>query len=184
MPVDGQSRSYTLGPIQVNRPYQMIAIDADAPDISNEWVEIDYALVDRKTQASYDAYGIAERYSGRDSDGSWSEGSRDTTVKIAAVPAGIYDLVVDVSGSKWQGGSSQIQTPAWGGPATRELKLQVRSGTIFPSNLLVAIIALLLPLLWIAWRHIKFEHARQSESDAGATGLAAMMNSSDDEEED
>ena len=184
VPVDGQSRSYTLGPIQVNRPYQMIAIDADAPDISNEWVEIDYALVDRKTQASYDAYGIAERYSGRDSDGDWSEGSRDTTVKIAAVPAGIYDLVVDVSGSKWQGGSSQVQTPAWGGPATRELKLQVRSGTIFPSNLLVAIIALLLPRLWIAWRHIKFEHARQSESDAGATGFAAMMNSSDEEEED
>ena len=100
------------------------------------------------------------------------------------MPAGTYDLVVDVSGSKWQGASSQFQTPSWGGPSTRELQLKVRSGTIFPSNLIVAIIALLLPLLWIGWRHIKFEHARQSESDAGATGFAAMMNSSDEDEED
>jgi hypothetical protein len=186
VPVDGQTRSYTFGPVQVTRAYQLVAIDATTPGLDNEWVDLEYSLVNRQSQASYDAYGVTERYSGRDSDGDWTEGSRDKTVKIAAVPAGTYDLVVDVAGNKWQQGSSYPapDQPSWAGAQARELHLKVRTGTIFPSNLLAAIIFLLLPLLLIAWRHIKFEHARQAESDAGATGLAAMLNQSDEDEDD
>ena len=58
----------------------------------------------------------------------------------------------------------------------------VASGTIFPSNLLVALIALFLPLLFIGWRHVKFEQARQDESDAGRTGVAALFTSSGDDD--
>jgi hypothetical protein len=105
VPMDGRERSVTLGPVTLTRPHQLVAIRASAPDIENEWIDLDYSLVNRATQASYDAYGLAEHYSGRDSDGPWTEGNRTPTVKIAAVPAGTYDLVVDVTGNVWTGGS-------------------------------------------------------------------------------
>jgi hypothetical protein len=190
VPVDAQTHSVTLGPIVAARPYQLIAVDAVAPDIENQWVDLDYSLVNRQTQASYDAYGLAEHYSGRDSDGPWTEGSRSKTVKIAGVPAGTYDLVLDFSGNSWRQGSSSSYAlpdqPAWGvsQPAGQVLHLTVRSGIIFPSNLLAALIALLLPLVLVLWRHVKFEQARQGESDQGLTGLAAALSSSDDDDED
>ena len=36
-----------------------------------------YSLVNRQSQASYDAYGLAEHYSGRDSDGPWTVLARE-----------------------------------------------------------------------------------------------------------
>jgi hypothetical protein len=184
VPMDGQSRSVTLGPIQVNRPHQLVAIRAQAPGIENQWVDIDYSLVDRRTQASYDAYGLAEHYSGSDSDGPWSEGSRAKTVKIAAVPAGTYDLVVDYTGNVWTGGTATqlLSQPLWSQPEPQQLRLTARTGAFFPSNLLLALIALFLPLILIIWRHIKFEQARQAESDDGATGIAALLENDEDDD--
>ncbi|WP_165356436.1 DUF4178 domain-containing protein [Sphingosinicella sp. BN140058] len=176
--LDGTSRTATLGPVTVTRPHQLIAIDAEAPGLENAWVDLDYALVDRKTQASYEAYGLAERYSGRDSDGDWTEGSRSATVKLAAVPAGTYDLVVDYSGQQWSGGS----TPNFGIAAPAEtLQITISSGAFFPGNALIALIFLLLPLLFFVHRHVKFEQARQDESDVGRTGVAKLFTSSDDD---
>jgi hypothetical protein len=186
VPMDGQSRSVTLGPVQVSRAHQLVAIRAEAPRIENQWVDLDYSLVDRKTQASYDAYGLAEHYSGRDSDGPWAEGSRSKTVKIASVPAGTYDLVVDYTGNLWTGGSASTQTfqPSWmgSGPSGQELRLVASTGTLFPSNFILAALALLLPLLILVWRHIRFEQARQAESDTGPSGVAALLESSEDDD--
>ena len=160
---------------------------ASAPDVENEWIDLDYSLVNRSTQASYDAYGLVEHYSGSDSDGPWTEGDRSKTIKIAAVPAGTYDLVVDYGGNVWTGSSSSYSsvTPAWGassGPSVRELRLAVRSGMIFPSNLLLVAIAMLLPLVLLLRNHIRFERARQAESDQGPTGLAKVFTSSEDDD--
>jgi hypothetical protein len=182
--LDGVTRNATLGPITVTRPYQLIAIDADARALENAWIDLDYALVDRKTQASYEAYGLAERYSGRDSDGTWSEGSRGTTIKLAAVPAGTYDLVVDYSAQQWNGGSSAnagfAAAPAAWQP---EISVRVSSGNFFFSNSLIAIIFLLLPLFFFLVRHVKFEQARQDESDVGRTGMAKLLTSSEDDDD-
>src|SRR5690606_22472240 len=117
LPVDltGTARTATLGPITVTRPYQLVAIRAQVPGPENGWVDLDYALVDRATQTSYQAYGAAERYSGRDSDGAWTEGSRRRTVKLASVPAGTYDLVIDYSGNSWRDFSSAYATSRTGG---------------------------------------------------------------------
>ena len=187
VPMDGRARTATLGPINVMRPYQLIAIRAQAPQIENEWVDLDYSLVDRKSQASYDAYGLAEHYTGRDSDGPWSEGSRSASTKIAAVPAGSYDLVVEFTGNVWNGGGSASplpEQPSWvaSQPETQSLRLVVGSGLIFPSNLLAAAIAMLLPLILLVWRHAKFESARQGQSDAPRTGIAALAPESEDDD--
>ncbi|MGZ8281803.1 MAG: DUF4178 domain-containing protein [Allosphingosinicella sp.] len=196
--LDGRARTATLGPVTVSRPYQIVSVQARAPNLENAWVDLEYALVDRATQTSYEAYGLAERYSGRDADGNWNEGSRAATVKLAAVPAGSYDLVVDYTGNRW--GSSSSASPSYssydfvtgkdgsggegGGDEAGSIQLEVRRGAVFRSNLIIAILLLLVPLIFIFNRHLSFEKARQGESDYDPTGVAAMFQQSDDEEEE
>ena len=212
--LDGRENSVTLGPVTVDRPYQLVRISASVANLENAWVDLDYSLVNRQNQETYQAYGVAERYSGRDADGAWTEGSRGATVKLAAVPRGTYDLVVDYSGNRWSGGTSSYTPPpidvppidggfqsdtdwAQGGgsktesPAaqpdeqgTHQLAIEVGTGYVFPSNFIVAMLLLFLPLIFFFSRHLKFEKARQAESDVGPTGMAAMFESDDDEEEE
>ena len=159
--LDRMTHTATLGPVTVDRAYQLVAIEARVPRLDNAWVDLDYALVDRATQASWNAYGAAERYSGRDSDGAWSEGSRGTTVKLATVPAGTYDLVVDYAGNRWGGGS--------GGADPDRVEIEVRTGAVFFSNFVLAALLILLPLIFVAIRHVSFESARKGESDFAPT---------------
>ncbi len=207
--LDGRENSVTLGPVTINRPYQLVRISASVANLENAWVDLDYSLVNRQNQETYQAYGVAERYSGRDADGAWTEGSRGATVKLAAVPRGTYDLVVDYSGTRWgSGGTSYAPPPIdsgfpsdtdWGGsktdpqaaqPAepepqgTHQVAIEVGTGYVFPSNFILALVLLFLPLIFFFSRHLKFEKARQAESDVGPTGMAAMFESDDDEEEE
>jgi hypothetical protein len=181
--LDGASRSATLGPITVTKPYQLVSIRAHAPSLDNSWIDIDYALVDRKTQTSFEAYGAAERYSGRDSDGAWTEGNRASSVKLAAIPPGTYDLVVDYKATRWAGKypfDPDYQPP----DTTQDLNISVRSGAFFGSNAFLAMLLILLPLVYFLARHVKFEQARQDESDFGRTGAAKLFTSDDDEGDD
>lgn len=180
----------TIGPITLARPWQKIEISADVPRLENGWLELDYRLVERSTQQAYDAYGAAERYSGYDSDGSWTEGSRRKTVTIPSVPAGTYDLVIDYSGKRWSGSTSSVTSiygvsDDWTAASNAPLvNIDVRQGGPYFSLFLIALILLPLPLLWGLFRHVSFEQARQDESDVGRTGLAAMFTSSEEEDDE
>ena len=192
--LDGRENSVTLGPLTVTRPYQLVRIRAEVPRLDNAWVDLDYTLVNRQNQDTYAAYGVAERYSGRDSDGDWTEGSRGATVKLAAIPAGTYDLVVDYSGSRWGGSSSGYSytpppdlgmfdggKPGVSSEPGETMNIEVGQGFVFPSNFVLALILILLPLIFIFTRHLKFEKARQGESDVGPSGLAAMFETEEDD---
>ena len=122
------------------------------------------------------------------------------------MPRGTYDLVVDYSGSRWsggmtsytpppvdlppidgwtQGGDSKTEPPSQAAePGTHEVAIEVGTGFVFTSNFILALILLFLPLLWFFRKHLKFERARQAESDTGPTGLAAMFEQSEDDEEE
>ncbi|MDP5281139.1 DUF4178 domain-containing protein [Sphingomonas sp. DG1-23] len=169
---DGGEQSVTLGPITLPRRYQSVHLRADVPRLENGWVDLDYSLVDRKTQQVYEVYGAAERYSGSDSDGPWSEGSRGTEVSIASVPGGIYDLVVEYKGNRWTGtGSYSTEAADWMDPANLpEVQVEMRQGVLYASNLLIALILIAIPLLFALIRHIAFEAARKGESDFAPAG--------------
>jgi hypothetical protein len=186
--VGAGERTATVGPLTLTRPWQFVSIRARVPTLDNSWLDLDYALVDRKSQQSFEAYGVAERYSGRDSDGPWTEGSRGSTVKIAAVPRGTYDLVVDYSGTRW---SSPSSGSSWSGygygsgyEAPQQAELVISTGGFFGSNLLLALALLLIPLAILAYRYIKFEQARQDQSDFGRSGAAKLFTSDEDEDDD
>jgi len=182
-------RTATLGPITLTRPHQAVSIRARAPWLDNAWIDLDYSLVDRRTQAAWQAYGVAERYSGRDSDGTWTEGNARSWIKMARIPAGTYDLVVDYSAQRWTGARNtrfgDLGLDDIAGARERQIEIEVRRGTVFFSNLLLAALLILFPLLIILSRHVKFEHARHDESDHGRTGIAKAFtgdSSSEDEE--
>jgi hypothetical protein len=176
---DGRDQTATLGPITFRNRYQRIEIRADVPRLENGWVDLDYSLVDRKTQQVYDAYGAAERYSGSDSDGAWTEGSRNSDISIASVPAGTYDLVVDYKGNRWTGASGYsslspyTKDPAggWMDEANApKIEVEVRQGTLFGSNILIALLLLAGPWLIALALHLNFEKARVNESDYAPAG--------------
>jgi len=139
-------------------------------------VEFGYGLVDRKTGTAYEASAIAERYSGSDSDGPWSEGSRSGSVKFAGIPRGEYDLVVDLSGNNWTGAQTNTATSIFGTdqsaapPSDQNVRIVVtRGGAVF-SNFLLAAFLILLPLLFVLMRHLSFETSRKAQSDFAPTG--------------
>lgn len=90
-----------LGTITVVRPWQFVSIEGSAATLDNQWVDLDYSLVDRATGQSFDAYGLVEHYTGSDSDGPWSEGSYRTTTQFGQVPKGTYDVFVDAGAHSW-----------------------------------------------------------------------------------
>ncbi|WHU02133.1 DUF4178 domain-containing protein [Sphingomonas sp. NIBR02145] len=188
---DGTERTVTLGPIHLGHLYQRVEIRADVPRLENGWVDLDYTLVDRKTQQVYEAYGAAERYSGSDSDGPWTEGSRRSSISVASVPAGDYDLVVDYKGNRWNSSTTwdyargvSVEDPGWLNQDNQpEVVVEVRGGALFASSFFIALLLLGLPLLIGLIRHIQFDKARQAESDFAPTGFAALTQSSEDDEE-
>lgn len=168
---DGREQTATLGTLTFTGRYQRVAIRADVPQLENGWVDLDYSLVDRRTQRVYEAEGAAERYSGSDSDGPWTEGSRDSDVSIASVPAGTYDLVVDYKGNRWESGPSIYDAGSWmAADKAPKVLIEVRHGTLFASNLLIALILVATPWLIALALHLGFERARKAESDFAPQG--------------
>ena len=167
---DGPEVSQTFGPIILPAPRQGVTIETRTSNIEQGWVDIDVALVNRATQDSYEAYALNERYSGNDGDGHWTEGSRGQTLKIASLPAGSYDLVVDAQAHHW--GSSgnfdwNAQTgkyQATGQPPV-DVALTIARGARFASNLWLAVLLVLVPPILMLILHSLFENARLAQKD-------------------
>ncbi|GLR48538.1 DUF4178 domain-containing protein [Sphingomonas astaxanthinifaciens] len=156
-------KTVMLGTITLRRPYQAVTITARGDQFVNKWVDLDYSLVDRRTQRAIDAYGIVEYYSGRDSDGNWTEGSRSETTKFAGVPAGTYDVMVDAKATAWSSSpnyssSSSSYASGYAGsgwldpPEMITLRFKVAPGGVFLSNLLMFTILIFAPVAFWMWR--------------------------------
>jgi hypothetical protein len=64
-------------------------------NVSNSWIYLNYALINQDTGQAWDFGREVSYYSGRDSDGSWTEGSRSDAVTVPSVPSGHYYLRVE-----------------------------------------------------------------------------------------
>jgi hypothetical protein len=109
--LDGPEKTVVIRGLDLPSARSRVVVDADAGAIDNAWVDLDYSLTDEKTQDSVDSYGLAEHYSGSDSDGSWTEGDPRPEVSLSSIPGGKYDLVVTLSAHRWNGSSSSFSTP-------------------------------------------------------------------------
>jgi len=101
--IDGPAAQITVGTLAIERASQRVQLSAQAESaFVNTWVDLDYALVNRRTQQAIRADGTLEFYTGRDTDGSmWTEGGHNLTLTIANVPRGSYDVVVQAQAHTW-----------------------------------------------------------------------------------
>jgi len=144
----------------------VVEIDSDA---DNDWVYFDFTLINETTGIATEFSKQIEYYYGRDSDGSWTEGSRTGRVRVSSIPAGRYFLrVAPVGGETSRGGVNY--------------SLRVRRDV--PSYLFygLALVVLLLPALLALLPKAAFEQRRWAESDYGSeTGTVSSGDEGDDE---
>lgn len=155
---NGIEQNAKIGPIVLDRATQGVTVSAQAPGIDNAWIDLSFTLTNSETGEVYEASNVVERYSGRDSEGNWTEGSRATESKFSMIPAGRYQLDVYAAGSQWLGGQYAASRNA-------QVEVTVAKGATFFSNIIFALFLVFAPALWIWIRHLSFESRRKSDSD-------------------
>lgn len=126
---------------------------ATSADVNNNWIYLNYALINQDTGRAYDFGREVSYYHGYDSDGSWTEGSTNNTVTVPSVPPGNYYLRVEPESDPNKGLIRYTVT----------IKRDVPQASFFG----LAVLALLIPAGLITWRSLNFEHLRWAESDYG-----------------
>jgi Domain of unknown function (DUF4178) len=122
-------------------------------DVDNNWIYLNYALINQDTGHAYDFGREVSYYHGYDSDGAWTEGKTTNTVTVPSVPPGNYYLRVEPESDPDKGLIRYTVT------ITRDVPQA--------SFLGLGLLALLIPAGLITWRSLNFEHLRWSESDYG-----------------
>ncbi|HJW23538.1 MAG TPA: DUF4178 domain-containing protein [Rhodocyclaceae bacterium] len=121
-------------------------------DLDNNWVGLNLTLVDKEKGAAWPAVREVSYYSGTDSDGSWSEGSREDEVVFQDIPPGIYYVAVDPDLAPDK-------------PVPVRDTIEVTSGGAGWSNYVLVMIFLALFPVFSHLRHAAFEAGRWAESD-------------------
>jgi hypothetical protein len=121
--------------------------------VDNQWIYLNYALVDEDTGHAYDFGREVSYYHGYDEDGSWSEGSSTDSVTIPSVPSGNYYLRIEPESDRNRGTITYTVT----------VRRDVPQASFFG----LGVLALLLPAGVMTWRSLNFEHLRWAESDYG-----------------
>jgi hypothetical protein len=120
-------------------------------NVSNSWIYLNYALINQDTGQAWDFGREVSYYSGRDSDGSWTEGSRRDTVIVPSVPPGHYYLRIEPEAD------ARHPQITYGVAVRRDVPVLKFYG--------YALLALFLPVLYVTFKSISFERARWAESD-------------------
>jgi hypothetical protein len=162
VPIDGPTVTTSIGPLTIPAGPHRVAISViDADRLDNEWIDLDYELVNRGTQASYPVDAVAEHYRGVDHEGPWSEGDRRPLRTMSAIPGGTYDLLIEATGRSWQPPGMRS---GWSvGPTEQQVEITISRDGSFGANLFLAALALLLWPLGLA--SYAFEHRNDEDED-------------------
>ena len=133
-------------------------------DLDNDWLFLVLSLINETTGETREVTQQLSYYHGADSDGSWTEGDKRESVRIASVPAGRYFLRVQAEGGE-------------AGRASTAYTMRVRRDVPSYGFYGIAVLALLLPAVLSILPSTSFESRRWAESDHAPTG------SSNDEED-
>ena len=123
--------------------------------VDNGWAYFDYALVNETSGQTYEFGREVSYYSGRDSDGNWSEGSRRDRAVLPSVPSGSYFLRVQPE--------AQVPTDFL------EYTITVRRDVPILFPYIAGLVLLAVPPLLVGLRAWGMERARWQESDYAPT---------------
>ena len=120
-------------------------------NLYNNWAYFNLTLINEATGQGYDFGREVSYYTGRDSDGAWTEGSADNRSIIPAVEPGRYYLRVEPEMDRRSAPMAYV--------------LQVRSSVPSAAFFWIAAGLLLIPPVLITWRAAAFESRRWANSD-------------------
>jgi hypothetical protein len=120
-------------------------------DVRNNWIYLNYALINQDTGEAWDFGREVSYYYGYDSDGRWSEGGQMNTVVVPSVPPGHYYLRIEPEVDPRHPLISY----------TVGVKRDVPVAGFYG----LAFLSLLIPPILLSWRSFTFERSRWSESD-------------------
>ena len=147
-PADTVEKSFVTPVFEIPGRRSNVAFETHA-DVSNNWIYLNLALINDETGEAYDFGREISYYSGRDSDGSWSEGSQNDEAILAAVPPGRYYLRVEPEG----------------GVAPLSYSIRVVRDVPRWTFFWLALAALVVFPAFVLWRRRAFEVRRWAESD-------------------
>ncbi|MBK5290789.1 MAG: DUF4178 domain-containing protein [Acidobacteriia bacterium] len=143
-------------------------------NLDNNWAYLSFALINEQTGQALDFGRELSYYHGRDSDGSWTEGSNSDSVLIPSVPPGRYYLRVE---PEMQTAPGFSQRPT----AMAAMRYEITLRRDVPWNLpfVLGFVVLLIPPLLRTFRAWSFESTRWKESD-----YAPSSSDGDDDDDD
>ncbi|MCJ2184200.1 DUF4178 domain-containing protein [Novosphingobium sp. 1949] len=144
-----------VGSITVGRDHQFVRITARGREFDNRWVDLDYSLVDRASGQAVTGYGLVEHYSGRDSDGNWSEGNRRADTLLGGVARGTYDLYVDAGAHAWPVDLAVGPAPGWSLAEQIPVTITAEAGGLPWGNWITLLIFLFIPPGIIVWHRFR-----------------------------
>ncbi len=121
-------------------------------NLANNWAYFNFALINSDTGVALDFGREVSYYYGTDSDGRWTEGSAVDVATLSTVNAGTYYLRVEP------------ESGTQGGPPVH-YSLKIRRDVPSPVYYVLAIVALLIPPIFVTMRTASFEARRWQESD-------------------
>ena len=124
--------------------------------LTNDWLELDVALVNAKDEPVQELKQAVEYYSGSDYDGYWTEGNQFTDNLLPSVPRDEYRLLIDADA-----GALQQGRPV-------RFSVEIKRDVPFWSNYWFTLLLILIYPCYVTIRHTSFEYLRWSESDSAA----------------
>ena len=118
-------------------------------DVSNNWAYFPMALVNETTGEAINFSREVGYWSGRDSDGSWSQGSKKGRALLGPIPGGQWYMIINAD------------SPA---PSVK-YRVEVVRDVLTWITFWKCFFLLSAPFMWYAFRTFMFEVARWKESD-------------------
>ncbi|WP_264211274.1 DUF4178 domain-containing protein [Leisingera thetidis] len=122
-------------PVEVPAPGQLTRISLRG-DASNSWAYLGIELTDPEDAPVFQAGRTVEYYHGRDSDGTWTEGSNRAALTFRPERAGTYTLSLELE-----------ESGLWGGRPSPVQRLEVSAASGLSSGFWLYVLALAFALL-------------------------------------
>ena len=144
------SRTVVMPEFQLTGRPQPVRVALRAP-VRNNWLGIDFALVNADTNQTFEGGVDVEYYEGNDGGEAWREGATTADTRIPAVPAGRYFLTIDADADP------QISSMLY--------DVEIRRGGLFTVNIILTLLLILAYPAWVFIRRAVFESSRWAQSD-------------------
>jgi hypothetical protein len=120
-------------------------------NLSNNWTYFNYALINADTGQAFDFGREVSYYSGRDSDGAWTEGGKNDTATLPGIVSGRYYLRVE---PEMSAGAEPVR-----------YQITVRRDVPRSSWFWLIAFLLIIPPVLTSFKRLSFERRRWVESD-------------------